>query len=155
MTQLGLYVGLFQLFVADKISHKGCFTQQARCPEMCVFLAGVGLGEPPRGTGHEGRHWRSWEMVWSPHAQVAGARSVPRCLRALDTQALVCLSPRSTRLQPPSPGPSNCRVGGDHTSVRVHLRLQLSSSRRTQETCGFWYRMRFLLNDNSGSQSYS
>lgn len=63
MTQLGLYVGLFQLFVADKISHKGCFTQQARCPEMCVFLEGVGLGEPPRGTGHEGRHWRSWEMA--------------------------------------------------------------------------------------------
>lgn len=37
VTQLGLYVGLFQLFVADKISHKGCFTLQARCPEM-VFL---------------------------------------------------------------------------------------------------------------------
>lgn len=37
VTQLGLYVGLSQLFVADKISHKGCFTLQARCPEM-VFL---------------------------------------------------------------------------------------------------------------------
>lgn len=30
-------MGLFQLFVADKISNKGCFTVQARCPEM-VFL---------------------------------------------------------------------------------------------------------------------
>lgn len=40
MTQLGLYVGLFQLFVVDKISHKGCFTLQARCPDMSLLEGG-------------------------------------------------------------------------------------------------------------------
>lgn len=64
VTQLGLYVGLFQLFVADKISHKGCFTLQARCPAM-VFL-------------EERSHWES--------------RPGPRAMDRL-RWAMVCASP--------------------------------------------------------------
>lgn len=96
VTQLGLYVGLFQLFVADKISHKGCFTLQARCPEM-VFL-------------EERSNWESRPGPWAIRAatgyigqwcvQVARGKSVLQCLRPLHTQSIICPSPGSRELQP-------------------------------------------------------
>lgn len=64
MAQLGLYVGLFQLFVADKISHKGCFTLQARCPEMDFLEVGGGGGGMTLRVdqGHRPQGWPQAEL---------------------------------------------------------------------------------------------
>lgn len=135
MTQLGLYVGLFQLFVADKISHKGCFTLQARCPEM-VFL-------------EERSNWESRPGPWAIRAatgyigqwcvQVARGKSVLQCLRPLHTQSIICPSPHPQ-------GAESCSHSrlrgeeGDCTGARgpawTHL-SGLPTDRHSKGTCEF------------------
>lgn len=98
MAQLGLYAGLFQLFVADKISHKGCFTLQARCPEMDFLEGGEGM-TLRMAQGHRPQGWPQA----APQAMVhitpytSGRSSVPRCPTFPGPH---CPSPRSTGLQP-------------------------------------------------------
>lgn len=126
MTQLGLYVGLFQLFVADKISHKGCFTLQARCPEM-VFL-------------EERSNWESRPGPWA-------IRAASSCIGQWCVCHLVCLRPCTLN---PSPahvqGAESCShsrlcgaggdCGGAHGPAWAHL-SGLPTDRYSKGTRGF------------------